>query len=149
MDRTLVILKPDAVQRGLVGEVLGRIEKRGLKIAAMKLMQIDQETAHTHYAEHVGKPFFQGLVDFITSGPVVVAIFEGPNAQPIVRTTMGKTNPVDSPPGSIRGDLAVDLGRNVIHGSDSPESAEREIGIFFKSEEILNYTRDVDRWIVE
>jgi nucleoside-diphosphate kinase len=145
----LVILKPDSVQRGLVGEVLGRLEKRGLKMTAMKLMQIDQETAHRHYAEHVGKPFFQGLVDFITSGPVVVAIFEGPNAQPIVRATMGKTNPSDSPPGSIRGDLAVDLGRNVIHGSDSPESAEREIGIFFKPEEILSYSRDVDRWIVE
>ena len=149
MDRTLVIVKPDAVQRGLVGEVIGRLEKRGLRIAAMKLMQIDRETAHRHYAEHEGKPFFEGLVNFITSAPVVVAIFEGPHAVAVVRKTMGTTNPVDSPPGSIRGDLAIDLGRNVIHGSDSPESAEREIGIFFTGSEVTSYKRDIDSWIVE
>ncbi|MBA2362712.1 MAG: nucleoside-diphosphate kinase [Chloroflexia bacterium] len=149
MDRTLVIIKPDAVQRGLIGELIGRLEQRGLKIAALKLMHIDDETAHTHYGEHIGKPFFAGLVHFITSAPVVVAVFEGPNAQPIVRKTMGVTNPMDADPGTIRGDLAVDLGRNVIHGSDSPESAEREINIFFKPEEILTYSRDVQTWIVE
>lgn len=149
MDRTLVIVKPDAVQRGLVGEVLSRIEKRGLKLVALKLMQIDQGTAHTHYGEHEGKPFFAGLVSFITSGPVAVAIVEGPRAVEVVRTTMGKTHPADSAPGSVRGDLALDLGRNVIHGSDSAESAEREIGIFFKPDEILSYERGLDSWIVE
>ncbi len=137
------------MQRGLVGEVIGRLERRGLRISAMKLMQIDEATAERHYQEHVGKPFYAGLVRFITSAPVVVAVLEGPNAQAIVRKTMGATNPVDSPPGSIRGDLAVDLGRNVIHGSDSPESAEREIGIFFQPEEVLSYSRDVERWVVE
>ncbi len=149
MDRTLVILKPDAVQRGLVGELISRLEKRGLQIVALKLMQIDDQTANTHYGEHAGKPFFAGLVRFITSAPVVVAVFEGPNAQPIVRKTMGVTNPADADPGTIRGDLAVDLGRNVIHGSDSPESAEREISIFFKQEEILPYSRSVQGWVVE
>ncbi len=149
MDRTLIIVKPDGVQRSLVGEVLGRLEHRGLRIAALKMMQIDEALANTHYQEHVGKPFFPGLVSFITSGPVVVAVLEGPQAAAVVRKTMGATNPTDSPPGTIRGDLALDLGRNMIHGSDSPESAEREIGIFFRPEEIVSYTRDVDRWVVE
>ena len=149
MDRTLVIVKPDAVQRGLVGEIIGRLERRGLRIAGLKLVKLDEQTAHTHYGEHSGKPFFQGLVEFITSGPVVVAVIEGPQAVAVVWATMGKTNPVDSPPGSIRGDLAIDLGRNVIHGSDSLDSAEREIGIFFKPQEILGYERAVDAWVVE
>ncbi len=149
MDRTLIIVKPDGVQRSLIGEVLRRLEHRGLRIAALKMMQIDEALANTHYQEHVGKPFFPGLISFITSGPVVVAVLEGPQAPAVVRKTMGATNPADSPPGTIRGDLALDLGRNVIHGSDSPESAEREIGIFFRPEEILSYTRDVDRWVVE
>lgn len=144
-----MIVKPDGVQRGLVGEILGRLEKRGLRLAAMKLMQIDEQTAHRHYEEHVGKPFFAGLVQFITSGPVVAAVFEGPEAAAMVRKTMGATDPADSPPGSIRGDLALDLGRNVIHGSDSPESAEREIGLFFDEDEVLGYSRDIDRWILE
>lgn len=149
MERTLVIVKPDAVQRGLIGEVITRLERTGLKLVALKLSKIDRETAHTHYQEHVNKPFFQGLVNFITSGPVVLAVFEGPNAVSIVRKTMGATNPVDSAPGSIRGDLAISLGRNVIHGSDSPESAEREISIFFSPEEILSYERAIDNWILE
>ncbi|MDQ3855239.1 MAG: nucleoside-diphosphate kinase [Chloroflexota bacterium] len=149
MERTLVIVKPDAVQRGLVGEVLGRLERRGLQLSALKLMRIDRATAERHYAEHREKPFFTGLVGFITSGPVVVAIFEGPNAVTLVRRAMGATNPVDSPPGSIRGDLAVDLGRNVIHGSDSAESAAREISIFFSDSDIVEYGRDVQPWIVE
>lgn len=149
MDRTLIIVKPDGVQRALVGEVISRLEQRGLRIVALKMMQIDEQLANTHYQEHVGKPFFPGLVSFITSGPVVVGVLEGPQAPAVVRKTMGATNPVESPSGTIRGDLAVDLGRNVIHGSDSPESAEREIGIFFKPDEILSYGRDVDRWIVE
>jgi len=149
LERTLVIVKPDAVQRGLIGEVITRLERTGLKLVALKLSKIDRETAHTHYQEHVNKPFFQGLVNFITSGPVVLAVFEGPNAVSIVRKTMGATNPVDSAPGSIRGDLAISLGRNVIHGSDSPESAEREISIFFSPEEILSYERAIDDWILE
>jgi len=149
LERTLVIVKPDAVQRGLIGEVITRLERTGLKLVALKLSKIDRETAHTHYQEHVNKPFFQGLVNFITSGPVVLAVFEGPNAVSIVRKTMGATNPVDSAPGSIRGDLAISLGRNVIHGSDSPESAEREISIFFSPEEILSYERAIDNWILE
>lgn len=149
MDRTLVIVKPDGVQRALAGEVLGRLEARGLRIAALKMMRIDEATANRHYEEHTGKPFFAGLVRFITSGPVVVAVVEGPNAVPIVRRTMGPTNPADAPPGTVRGDYAIDLGRNIIHGSDSPESAEREIGIFFRPEEILSYTRDIEGWVVE
>lgn len=149
MDRTLIIVKPDAVQRGLVGEVIGRIERRGLKLIALKLVQISEGIAHTHYAEHVNKPFFAGLVGFISSGPVVVGVVEGPNAVELVRATMGKTHPKDSPPGTIRGDLAIDLGRNIIHGSDSGESAQREIGIFFKPEEIVGYSRALDPWVVE
>ncbi len=144
-----MIVKPDAVQRGLIGEVVRRLEDRGLRVSAIKMIRIDRETAHRHYAEHEGKPFFEGLVSFITSAPSVVAIFEGPDAVAVVRKTMGATNPVDSPPGSIRGDLALTLGRNVIHGSDSPESAEREIALFFEPEEILGYCRDVDKWILE
>ena len=145
----MIIVKPDAVQRGLIGEVLRRLEVRGLRIVALKMMQIDRQLAETHYQEHVGKPFFNGLVEFITSAPVAVGVVEGPQAVTVVRKTMGATNPLDSPPGSIRGDLAVSLGRNVIHGSDSPESAEREIGIFFQDGEILSYRRAIDSSILE
>lgn len=148
LDRTLIIVKPDGVQRGLVGEVLRRLEQRGLRIAALKLMQVDDETARRHYAEHEAKPFFPELVGFITSGPVVIAVLEGIQAPAVVRRTMGSTNPADSAPGTIRGDLALSLSKNVIHGSDSPESAEREIGVFFKPEEILSYTRSIDDWII-
>lgn len=144
-----MIVKPDAVQRGLIGEVVGRLERRGLKVSALKMMRLDRATAELHYAEHTGKPFFEGLVEFITSGPIVVAIFDGPEAVPIVRTTMGKTKPSESPPGSIRGDLAIDMGRNIIHGSDSPKSAEREIGIYFTDAEVLDYSRSIEGWIVE
>lgn len=149
MEQTLVIVKPDAVQRGLIGEVVKRLEERGLRVAAMKMMRVDEQTAHKHYAEHVGKPFFEGLVKFITSAPSVVSVVEGPDAIAVVRKTMGATNPVDSAPGTIRGDLALTLGRNIIHGSDSPESARREVALFFQPDEILSYPRDVDNWIVE
>ena len=149
VQRTLVLLKPDAIQRGLAGEIIGRIERRGLQLAAAKLIQIDEALAHRHYAEHVGKPFFDGLVDFITSGPVMAMVVEGVNAVEAVRSTMGSTNPQDAAPGTIRGDLAVSIGMNLIHGSDSEESAVREIGLFFSSGELLVYSRDVDRWITE
>ena len=149
MERTLVLLKPDAVQRGLVGAVISRLESRGLKIAAMKMLRMDMETAAVHYGEHVGKPFYDGLVEFITSGPLVAMVLEGENAVPLTRNAMGSTNPADASPGTIRGDMAVDLGRNLIHGSDSADSAKREIEIFFSPDEVLCYDRDVEPWIRE
>ena len=149
MEKTLVLLKPDAVQRGLCGEIIGRLERTGLKIVGMKLMQVSDELANRHYGEHVGKPFFDGLVGFITSGPIVAMAFEGNNAVSIVRKTMGATNPADSPPGSVRGDFGVDIGRNLVHGSDSPESAVRELGLFFSEDELLSYERSSDPWITE
>ena len=149
MEKTLVLLKPDAVQRGLCGEIIARLERTGLKIVGMKLMQVSEELANRHYGEHVGKPFFDGLVGFITSGPIVAMAFEGNNAVAIVRKTMGATNPADSPPGSIRGDFGVDIGRNLVHGSDSPESAVRELGLFFTADELLSYDRATDSWITE
>lgn len=148
MERTLILLKPDAVQRSLAGEILSRLERRGLRIAGLKLMQIDEATARKHYAEHEGKPFYQGLIDYITSGPVVAAVLEGTRAIEIVRKTMGKTNPADAEPGTIRGDLGLEMGRNLIHGSDGPDAATREIALFF-GKEALNYTRSIDAWIFE
>ena len=149
MEQTLVLVKPDGVQRGLIGEVIGRLERRGLKLAGMKLMQVDEALARRHYGEHVDRPFFPGLVEFITSGPVVAMAWEADNAVEIVRNTMGPTNPANAPPGTIRGDLGVDIGRNLIHGSDSPESAGRELALFFQPGEILAYSRSSDTWITE
>lgn len=149
MEKTLVLLKPDAVQRGLSGEIIKRLERTGLKIVGMKLMQVSEELANRHYGEHVGKPFFDGLVGFITSGPIVAMAIEGDNSVAIVRKTMGATNPADSPPGSIRGDFGADIGRNLVHGSDSPESAVRELALFFDEGEILSYDRATDPWITE
>ena len=149
MEQTLVLVKPDGVQRGLIGEVIGRLERRGLKLVGMKLMQVDEVLAHRHYGEHVDRPFFPGLVGFITSGPVVAMAWEANNAVEIVRNTMGPTNPANAVPGTIRGDLGVNIGRNLIHGSDSPESAERELSLFFQRGEILTYARSSDPWIVE
>ena len=149
MERTLVLVKPDGVQRGLAGEVISRLERRGLKLVAMKLMQVEESLAKQHYGEHVDRPFFPGLVSFITSGPIVAMAWEGENAIGLARQTMGATNPVDSAPGTIRGDLAIDIGRNLVHGSDSPESAQRELGLFFTPEEILSYQRSTDPWIIE
>ncbi|GAC1332388.1 MAG: nucleoside-diphosphate kinase [Candidatus Dormibacteria bacterium] len=148
-DRTLVLVKPDGVQRGLVGEVIGRLERKGLRIAALKLMQMDEALARQHYAEHVEKPFFKGLSDFITSGPLVAMVLEGPNAVTNVRGMMGVTDPAKSAPGTIRGDHGLTIGMNLIHGSDSPESAEREIQLYFSPDEVHDYTRDIDRWILE
>ena len=147
LERTLVLVKPDAMQRGLASEVLGRLERRGLKIVAMRLVQIDEALARRHYAEHVGKPFVEGLVSFITSCPVIAAVFEGENAIALVRQTMGVTDPAKAAPGTIRGDLGVDLGRNLIHGSDGPESAKREIALFFDEKDIFSYERSLDGWI--
>ena len=149
MERTLALVKPDGVQRGLIGEVISRLEHRGLKLAAMKLMRLDQATAQQHYGEHVERPFFPGLVEFITSGPLVAMVWEADGAVEIVRNTMGATNPKNSPMGSIRGDLGVNIGRNLVHGSDSVESASREIALFFQPGEILDYTRSNDSWIIE
>ena len=148
-ERTLVLLKPDAVQRGLVGTIVGRLEGRGLLISAMKLVHMDQAMASRHYEAHVERPFFPGLVDFITSGPLVAMVLQGPNAVEMVRNTMGATNPLQSSPGTIRGDLATDIGRNLVHGSDSSEAAQREIALFFEDSEIVDYTRSVDPWIIE
>ena len=131
MDRTLVICKPDAVERGLVGEITRRIEAKGLRLVAAELRTITVETASAHYGEHQGKPFYEDLVAFITRGPAVLMVVEGPEAYSVVRTLMGATNPRQAAPGTIRGDLAVDLTENLVHGSDGPESAEREIGLFF------------------
>ena len=149
MEQTLVLVKPDGVQRSLVGEVISRLERRGLKLVAMKLMQVDDALAREHYGEHVERPFFQGLVDFITSSPVVAMVWEAEGAVQIVRETMGSTNPASAPVGTIRGDLGLNIGRNLVHGSDSTESAVREIGLFFQPREIVSYSRSTDSWITE
>lgn len=130
-ERTLVLVKPDGVRRGLVGEVISRLERKGLSLVAINLRILDHATASRHYAEHEGKPFYEGLVEFITSGPVVAVVVEGPRAVDAVRTLMGVTDPVRAEPGSLRGDYALEIGENLVHGSDSPESAKREIDLFF------------------
>ncbi len=149
MERTLVLVKPDGMQRGLAGEIIARWERRGLRIAGLKLMRVTEAMAREHYGEHDGKPFFARLVGFITSGPVVAAVLEGPNAIQAVRATNGATNPIEAAPGSIRADFGVDKGRNLVHASDSPASAEREIAIFFNSAEIIAWDRTIEPWIVE
>lgn len=149
MQRTLVLVKPDGVQRGLVGTIIGRLEQRGLKLIALKMMQITDELAARHYAEHQAKPFYDGLIAFITSGPVVAMIWEGREAVTVVRSLMGSTDPLKAAPGTIRGDLALDLGMNLIHGSDSPARAEAEMALFFSDRELHQYERTVDRWIRE
>ncbi len=149
MERTLIIIKPDGVQRALVGEVIKRFEARGLRIAGLKLMQISRELAEEHYAEHKGKPFFEGTVQFITSAPVVVMCLEGPNAIAAARQTMGATRPNEAAPGSIRADFGLDVSRNIVHGSDGPETAAREIALYFKPEELISYRRAGDVWLKE
>ncbi len=149
MERTLVLVKPDGVQRGLIGDVISRLERRGLKLVGMKLILVDGALARQHYAEHVDRPFFPGLVEFITSAPVVAMAWEAENAVEAVRNTMGETNPTAAPPGTIRGDLALDIGRNLVHGSDSPESAQRELSLFFSATELFDYSRSIDPWIKE
>lgn len=149
MERTLVIIKPDGVQRGLIGEITHRLERRGLKIVGLKLMTISSELAQKHYGVHQGKPFYEGLVQYITSGPVVVMALEGKKAIETVRNTVGATNPAAAAPGTIRGDLAVEIGRNLIHASDAPESAENEVKLFFGNETLESWERASDKWISE
>ena len=147
MERTLIIIKPDAVQRGLIGQIIHRFERRGLRIAAMKFMQISAQLAQRHYAVHEGKPFYAPLVAYITSGPVVVLILEGKDAIQVARRTIGATNPAQADPGTIRADWAVEVGRNLIHGSDGAETAAFETSLFFQDDEILSWERSLDRWI--
>lgn len=149
MQRTLILVKPDAVQRGLIGEVIKRLENRGLKFVAIKMMSVGKDLAAKHYGEHAGKSFYDGLVQFITSSPIVAAVIEGENAVDLVRTSMGTTDPKSADQGTIRGDLAVSIGQNLVHGSDSDTSAIREIDLFFNPDELVDYTRDIDRWVEE
>ena len=144
-----MLVKPDGVQRGLIGTVIGRIENKGLMIAGLKLIHVSEELAKEHYGEHVDRPFFGDLVSFITSSPVVALAIEGDNAVAVMRTLMGGTNPQEAAPGTIRGDFGMTIGMNLVHGSDSPESAERELNLFFQKEEVLDYKREIDSWIIE
>ena len=147
MERTFLMVKPDGVQRNLIGEIVGRFESKGFKLVGAKLMQITPELAAQHYGEHKERPFFGELVDFITSGPVFAMVWEGENVISVGRLMTGATNPKESAPGTIRGDFAVTVGKNIIHGSDAPESAVREIGLFFKEEELISYDKTMNNWI--
>lgn len=147
MEQTLVIVKPDGVQRGLVGEVLARFERRGLKLVGLRLMQIDRNLAERHYAVHQGKPFYDGLVNYITSGPVVVVAVEGPDAIAVVRRIIGATRSNEATPGTIRGDFGLTVDRNIVHASDAPDTAKFEVGLYFGPGEVLDYTRDLDKWV--
>lgn len=149
MERTLVILKPDAVQRALVGALIGRFEQRGLLLAGLKLVQVSDDLARRHYAVHAGKPFFDGLIRYITSGPVVVLAVAGPNAIAVVRATVGATRPHEAQPGSIRADYGLTVGRNLIHASDGPDTARDELALWFRPDELLTYGRDIDRWVLD
>ncbi len=148
-ERTLVLVKPDGVQRGLAGEIISRLERTGMQIIGMKVMQVSDELAGEHYAEHQGKPFYPGLVSFINSSPVVAIALEGPSAISATRKLMGVTNPADAAPGTIRGDLGVDMGRNLIHGSANAEDAAREVPLWFAADELVSYDRATQPWIVE
>ena len=147
-ERTLVLVKPDGVQRQLAGRIISRYEERGLKIVGLKLVHVNRELAERHYAVHKGKPFFEGLVDFITSAPLVAIALEGPDAISLVRTMNGATKPAQAAPGTVRGDLAIEMGQNLVHASDSPESAATELSIWFAPTELLTYSREIDRWVL-
>lgn len=149
MEETFVMIKPDGVQRGLLGEIIHRLEQKGLQMKACKLMQITDDLARTHYGEHQGKPFFEGLVSFITSGPVLAMVWQGPSAVSVVRRLMGQTDGREAAPGTIRGDFGLDVGYNLVHGSDSRESAEREIDLFFDPEEQVQYDAVLEPWLFE
>jgi nucleoside-diphosphate kinase len=148
-ERTLVLIKPDGVQRSLVGRIVARYEERGLRIVGLKLVQVSSELAERHYAEHKGKPFYEPLVEFITSGPLVAMAVEGPGAIAMVRAMNGATNPADAVPGTIRGDLAVTTGKNLVHASDGPESAAAELALWFEPGELVAYERGIDRWVLD
>ncbi|MFZ1043537.1 MAG: nucleoside-diphosphate kinase [Anaerolineales bacterium] len=149
MERTLVLVKPDGVQRGLIGEVISRLERRGLRLVAAKFMNVSRKLAETHYAIHKGKPFYDGLISYITSAPVMAMVWEGPNAVAAVRQTMGATRPTEAAPGTIRHDFALEVGRNLTHASDEPANAEKEVALWFKKEELVDWKREVDKWIFE
>lgn len=149
MERTLVLIKPDAVQRGLSGEIVGRLERRGLKLVGAKFMAVSRELAEAHYAIHKGKPFYDGLIDYITSSPVMAMVWEGPNAIAAVRQTMGATRPTEAAPGSVRHDFGLEVGRNLTHASDAPDTAASEVKLWFQAEELVDWERDLDRWILE
>lgn len=147
-ERTLVLIKPDGVQRLLVGRIMGRFEERGLKLVGLKLLRADRALAERHYAVHRDKPFFASLVDFITSGPLVAAVLEGPGAIALVRAMVGATRPPEAAPGSIRGDLAIETGQNLVHASDGPDTAAAEIALWFRPDELVDYERAIDRWVI-
>lgn len=149
MERSLVLVKPDGVQRALIGEVISRFERRGLRLVGAKFMQVGQDLAKAHYAEHEGKPFYDGLISYITSAPVMAMVWDGPNAVSAIRQTVGSTKPVESAPGTIRHDFALEVGRNLIHASDKPETGEREVALWFKSEELVDWSRAIDQWVLE
>ncbi|MBN1485690.1 MAG: nucleoside-diphosphate kinase [Chloroflexia bacterium] len=149
MERTLVIIKPDGVQRGLIGPLVTRLERRGLRIVALKMMHIGEALARQHYAVHEGKPFYEPLVEYISSGPVVLMVIEGDGVVHMVRQTVGATDPAKAAPGTIRGDFGLSIGRNLIHASDAPETGKQEVALFFEDDELLSYQRDNDRWIFE
>lgn len=149
MQRTLILVKPDGVQRSLIGQIISRFEQRGLKLVGMKFLQMSQELAEQHYAVHAARPFYQSLVSYITSGPVVAMVWEGKDAIAAARSTMGATNPVAAAPGTIRGDLGMEIGRNLVHGSDSPENAEKEVNLFFSEAELVAWARSTDPWTRE
>ena len=149
MERSLVLVKPDGVQRGLVGEVIARFERRGLRLVGAKFMQVSQDLARQHYAEHEGKSFYDGLISYITSAPVMAMVWEGPNAVAAIRQTMGSTRPTEAAPGSLRHDFALEVGRNLTHASDTVENGEKEVALWFKKEELVDWKREVDRWVFE
>lgn len=149
MERTLVLIKPDGVQRGLIGEVIARLERRGLKLVAARFLHVDRQLAETHYAIHKGKPFYDGLIAYITSSPVMAMVWEGPGAVAVVRQTMGATRPAEAAPGSVRHDFALEVGRNLTHASDEPANAETEIALWFRPDELVAWKRETDRWIFE
>jgi len=149
MEKTFVMIKPEGLQRGVAGEIIARLENKGLKMVAMKMLVISEDLAKRHYGEHIGKPFFENLVKYITCGPVIAMVLEGKNAVSTVRAMMGSTDPLKAEQGTIRAIYGMDMGRNIIHGSDSLASADREIGNFFKTEELIDYTRSIEPWIYE
>lgn len=149
MERTLVLVKPDGVQRGLIGEVMARLERRGLRLVAAKFMQVSRELAETHYAIHKGKPFYDGLIAYIISAPVMAMVWEGPNAVAAVRQTMGSTKPVEAAPGTLRHDFALEIGRNLTHASDEASNAEKEVALWFTKDELVDWARETDQWIFE
>ena len=149
MERTLVLVKPDGVQRGLIGEVISRLERRGLRLVAGKYLQVSKALAETHYAVHKGKPFYDGLIEYIVSAPVMAMVWEGPQAVAAVRQTMGATRPTEAAPGTLRHDFALEVGRNLTHASDSVENGQAEAALWFKAGELVEWKRDVDRWVFE